>query len=122
MLLDQLVLKVLKVIKEALVVEDQLVHRVLKVLKVIKVLVVQEDQQVLKVHKDIKDNLELMQVKVLRVLQVLKVLQVHRDQQVHKVVHQPTQFQQVELLYGLEQQTQFRLVGCYVMVQIAHLT
>ena len=73
-----------------------------------------------KVHKVIKDNLELTQVKVHKELQVHKVLRVLLGQQVLKVEHQPMQFLNMVLLYGLVQQTQFQMVGHYVMDQTVH--
>ena len=127
--MDQLVLRELQVHKVQL---DQLVHKVLKDIKVLQA----QEIQVLKGHKVIKDRVvqvveqehrvqQVHKVQLdLAVEQVLKELQVHKVQQeilVLKEDYQLTQFLVVVLSYGLVQQTLFHLVGCYVMVQIAHL-
>ena len=65
-------LKVLKVIKEILVVVGQLVHKVLQDLLVLKVLQDLVDQRVLRVLLAVVGQL---------VLKVLKVQQVHLDRQ-----------------------------------------
>ena len=53
-------------------------------------------------------------------LLVLKVHQVLVVELVHKVLLDQQESHQVLYCYGLVQQTQYHLVGYYVMVKIAH--
>jgi len=67
----------------------------------------------------LKDNLELMLVKVLKELLVLKVLEVQVEHLVLKVLLDQLfmQFLKVVSSFGLVQQTQYQVVGFYVMDQ-----
>ena len=102
--------KVMMVHKGHRVIREIKEHQELMLVKVLKVLMV------LKVHKD---NRELMLVKVLKVLLEHKVL---KDIRVTKVDYLPSQFLQVVLSYGLEQQMLFQVVGYCVMALTTHQT
>ena len=80
-------------------------------LLVLKVQLVLQDPQDRLVHKVLQDQLVLKVTLVLVVVMVLKVLQV--------LMHH---FHLGLLLFGLEVQDQFPLVGFFVMDRTAHLT